>query len=498
MQKLRQLLKTIGAGNQIFKRRKVAEAVSYWLAILAGCRPFCGAETNGLASQNPPARAENRLGRHHPPAADPAQLNALQQVKPYQHTGFSNKMKPQPAGRASGVREKFQAQIWPRMLKLAWPVVWLRRRLRPHKISITRVEGIVAGGEHPLTVLFGAVNQNRDYLLQLMFKEVNRETDNETVRLIDAFQPEFSRERTVDMVMLETNQALHGWLNDGSWFIIPTWVMGWVPLPPPEKVLRNDTIRSIGRRIRTHGHEYEVTHDLERFKDYFDNMHLPYITKSYGETACLESFEEMRERCQSAGFELILLRKKSRPDIFIAGCLVTHEADGPRLWSFGVRDGSLELLREGVLSSLYLFCFEHMKSKGFAEVNMGGSRPFLRDGVLTMKKRLGHSLRRGRWEGFSLKILKLTHGTKSFLINNPFVFQTDERLHGAVFTEEPLTRETVQRLEREHFYPGLGKLLLYFFAWDKEFKVADLPPEVAVRVEVRNASEVVSGDLHLP
>ncbi|HSY20183.1 MAG TPA: hypothetical protein VK815_17695 [Candidatus Acidoferrales bacterium] len=395
------------------------------------------------------------------------------------------------------LRERFKWHVWPVIHRLAWPVVWLRRRLRPHKISMRRLEGGIAGSEHPLTMLFAA-KEHKAYLQELVFPKVTRETDLGVARLMDVFRPEYGRGKNAGMVILETNQSLHQWLDDGSWFFIPAWVVGEVRLPLPEKTLRSDTIRTIRRKIRKYGFEYEAVGTTEQFKDYYYNMHVPYITKIYGPAACVQSYEEMQTRCEAAGFDLILLRKKDRPDVFVSGCLIIYEAHGPRLWSFGVRDGNVELVQEGVLSALYLFCFEHLLKKGFAQVNMGGNRPFLRDGVLAIKKRISQTLLLGRWEGFALKVLELTPATKSFLVNNPFIFLANGRLHGAVFTTAPLTVTMVGELADEHFYPGLGKLLLFFFERNVRFQMSDLPPELAARVEIRAAAEVVSGHLHLP
>ncbi|HEV2693162.1 MAG TPA: hypothetical protein VG347_09735 [Verrucomicrobiae bacterium] len=393
---------------------------------------------------------------------------------------------------------KFKARIWPTMLRLGWPLVWLRRRLRPHKISLSRIEGVVARGEQPLTMVLGVMNQNRDYLLQLAFQKITREEGPSQVRLLDAFRPEYSRGKNAGMVILETNQPLHGWLDDGCWFFIPSWVSGQLSLPLPEKVLRNDTLRTIRRKIVKHGYEYEVASTEERFNDFYENLHVPYVTKVYGSTANCQPRGEVWEKSISEGFDLIWIRKKSEPDKYLAACLMVYEAAAPRIWSFGVRDGNEELVQEGVLSALYLFCFEHLLKNGFTQINMGGSRPFLRDGVLIFKKRLSQTVAHARWEGFSLKILELTPAVKVFLVNNPFIFFANGRMHGAVFTEAPLTVEAVEELHRTNFYRGLSKLVLYFFNRDERFQAASLPPELAARVEIRSAAEVVSGRLHLP
>jgi len=407
-------------------------------------------------------------------------------------------MKHSAADRLASVRQSFQRHVWPELLRLAWPLFRRHRRLRRHRLSVSRIEGVVADGGHSLTVLCSATKQNREYLLRQLFAKVTRETAPATVRLPAAFRPGFRRRNNSGLVILETNRDLHQSLDAGGWFFIPAWVTGQVQLPSSAQTRRSGTTRNIHRKIRKHGFTCEVSRAEAQFKDFYDHMYVPYVTKTFGPAAYCQTCAEIWKKCSEGGFDLVLIRKPDRPEVFVAGCLIIYEAAGPRLCAFGVRDADMNLMREGVQSALYLFCFDHLWQTGFAQVNLGGSRPFLRDGVLALKKRLSQTLIQGRWDGFALKVLALTPATRFFLVNHPFILQANGRLLGAVFTEAPLTVATVTALDAEFFYPGLSKLLLYFFGDIAQFQSSSLPPELAARVEIRAAAAVVSGDLHLP
>jgi hypothetical protein len=155
-------------------------------------------------------------------------------------------------------------------------------------------------------------------------------------------------------------------------------------------------------------------------------------------------------------------------------------------------------VQQGMLAALYIFCFEYLHEKGFKHVNMGGSRPFLRDGVLKFKRKFSQTVTNGRWEGFSLKILSLTPVVRTFLMNNPFIFFTRGLLHGAVFTDTPLTVKTVQQFDHDYYHPGLAKLVIYTLHEPETFTTAGLPPELAARIEIRPAGKLLSGRKHLP
>ena len=325
-----------------------------------------------------------------------------------------------------------------------------------------------------------------------MFNGPARMTGLGRVRLRDVFCKAPAPEHQADLVLLDTTEPLHEWRDDGSWFFIPTWVAGEVYLPVGEK-WRNKDIR---RRIRKHGFEYVVTRDEERFKDFYYNMYMPYATKTYGPTARCHSYDEMwvkRKDC-----DLLLIQKKNQPALFLTACVIIYEPTGPRMWSVGVRDGNREYVREGALAAAYHFSFEHLLKKGFTKVNMGWSRPFLKDGVLQFKKRLSQSVTAGRWQGFSLKVSSLTPAVKSFLVNNPFIFLANGRLHGAVFADTLLTLEKIMELDHDFFHPGMVRLCIYHFELNRSLEAACLPPELAARLELRPATELVSGELRPP
>ena len=405
-------------------------------------------------------------------------------------------MKNQHFNWISVVGKKVQALAKQVILRFPAPLVplrrWLRRWLFPHKISLCRIEGVVKGGDETLSLLCGAADGDKNYLLQLMFDGAARMTGLGQVRLRDVFCKTPAPEHQAALVLLETTPPLHEWRDDGSWFFIPTWVSGEVHLPLGERWRKNDTLQTIRRRIRKHGFELVVTRDEEHFKDFFHNMYMPYATRTYGSTARCHSYDEMWAKRKDC--DLLLIQKKNQPGLFLAAQIIINEPTGPRMWSLGVRDGNKEYVREGALAALYHFSFGHLLKEGFTKVNLGWSRPFLKDGVLQFKKRLSQTVNAGRWQGFSLKISSLTPAVKSFLVNNPFIFLANGRLHGAVFAGTPLTLDKVTELDHEFFHPGMARLCIYHFGLDRGFEASCLLPDLAARVVLLPVTELISGN----
>lgn len=368
---------------------------------------------------------------------------------------------------------------WLRILK-AW--------LRPRRINLSRVTGQVEGATE-LTMLCGVFQQNRNYLLRLFFGAKAQSVELGGQPISRAYREPTKLDAHAALVLFETDQEQHAQFGAG-WFFLPSWVSGEVSLPLSAEARRTDAIRSTFRRIRKYGFESEVTQDEARLKEFYHTMYRPFIQRTHGDTAFIDSYEEKRAQCKQ--FDLVLLRTKERPAEFIAGNLILYEPSGPRLWSIGVLDGDEKWVQAGALAALYVCCFEHLHQKGFTRVSLGSSRPFLRDGSLKFKRSHTQRLAAGSWQGWALKILRLDTATRAFLLNQPFISGPNHALQATVFTETSLTVELVTQMEREFFHPGLERLVIYTFLAAERFSRASLPPELAARVEIRFASELIA------
>ncbi len=369
-----------------------------------------------------------------------------------------------------------------------------RRRFRSARVPLSRLTGTANSSDEPLAILCGATKANHAYLSGVCFNEPLTETNLGCPRLRDIFKRGAADDCALTIV--ETKLEQFAWLNDGSWFFIPAWVGGEVSLPLPEKISRTETVKADWRRIAREGFEIEVTRDEERFKDFYYHLHLPLITQNFGASALIETYEQKRAQCKN--FDLILLRRKSRPEHFVAGFLVVYEVDAPRIWSAGVRDGNPAEVRAGALAALYHLSLARLAQNGFTRVSLGKSRPFLRDGVLKFKRKLEQRLTPGYTRGLALKIQSLTPAVKKFLRNNPFIFQSGGKFNAAIFSDTVPTAEQMTRLASDYGQPGLEKMLVYHFASPANSTPVAVPPELATRMIVRRAEELVSGQLHLP
>ena len=384
------------------------------------------------------------------------------------------------------LNNQLRTKVIPMALRAGYPLVWLRRRLKPHKIHLCKVESAVEDGQS-LSIRCGLSAQAKLYFLNLAFGGPTRESDPGMARLMDVFWP--GREKDCPMTVIETNRGHFDWLKKDGWFFIPLWVRGAVSLPIPEQFLRHNSVKNDLRKIRQHQYGYVITHDEEKFKDFYHNMHLPHIRAVFGDTACFDSYEEKRQKCER--YDLLMIHKKDRPEYDIAGVLIIYDLVGPRMWSLGVRHDGVDRVKEGALAALYHFSFEHAAAGGNKRLSLGASRAFLNDGALNFKKKLSNTITDTSWEGFALKISKLTPAVKAFLVKNPFIFQRGNEFFAAVFVDEPLSLEGIRKIEKTYFYPGLSRLVIHTFSPDETFQATSLPPEMVGRIKIRPAAEIV-------
>jgi hypothetical protein len=83
-------------------------------------------------------------------------------------------------------------------------------------------------------------------------------------------------------------------------------------------------------------------------------------------------------------------------------------------------------------------------------------------------------------------ISSLTPAVKSFLRNNPFIFQRDNLLYAAVFVDadQPLSSEQIQQVTQEYFHEGLAGLKIYRLPAEGETAWEPAPTELPQNVEL--------------
>jgi hypothetical protein len=332
------------------------------------------------------------------------------------------------------------------MRRVASVLYQLLRRVSPARVLVRRVRGVLAqhrpqawllhGAERdsgtPLAILFAGQLENKNYLAHLAFAGSPMEVSFGRRWLWQLLPPGATRPpNEADLLVVEMPERLRDRYEHRFEYFIPCWVGGEVAFADAfERWRRSKNAKEDLRRMRKHEMTYEVTRNPAAFERFYTQMYLPYVRNIFGDHAFLMSREEMVAAQDHA--ELFLLKVRGE---VVLGQIVVYERNRARAWSVGVKDGDRSHLKSGAMKALDYLLFEYLAERGYQSIHMGASRPFLRDGALNYKKRLGMCLTDYGSRGFALRYRAESPGARAFLASNPFIHADGQSLKGAVFAD---------------------------------------------------------------
>lgn len=214
-------------------------------------------------------------------------------------------------------------------------------------------------------------------------------------------------------------------------FFLPQWVSADVDLGHESVYVGNSPSRRRDiRRVDSRGLCYVVTTDPQDLRHFYTEMYVPTMDSAHGKGAIKMADDEMVKRASSGEAELVFISDKNGP---VGGSLIVYDAGAPRLLSMGVLHGDRAYFRRGVGDAIYILSFRHLFERGHTRVDVGRSRPFLADGTLCYKRRLGIRLTSGSKNGFFVTFLNQGAAVRDFLCHNPFIHRHGPALKGLAF-----------------------------------------------------------------
>lgn len=346
----------------------------------------------------------------------------------------------------------------------------LRSNLAQRRENFWIVEGQERSSQQPLTLFFSGQREDKNYLAQLIFGDSHTETESSRIWKHKLLKQALARNTGYDVAVIQTDRIPSSAALGKTGFAVPCWVGGEKNLDEAAGFARHsDHIKSDVRRIRKNRLGYRVTQDPAEFDRFYHTMYLPYIKQVYNDRALLMSYEEMQAAINHC--ELFLITQDGQ-DI-AGGILVYDDSDRVRGWSLGVKDGDFSWVKAGALAAFEHLQTGYLSDKGYHRLHRGASRSFLNDGALSFKKNRGMAItgRKPRW--FLIIPLLNSTATRSFLYNNPFIYEEQAILKGAVFiNSEVLSENDASRLFREKYVAGLDGLTLFCLNMEQESELS--------------------------
>jgi hypothetical protein len=164
---------------------------------------------------------------------------------------------------------------------------------------------------------------------------------------------------------------------------------------------------------------YEMITDQISMNYFNDRFYLPFITKRHGAEAWIEDLSTIWKSSPTP--ILIGIRENG----LIAGaCIIRKSEDSLYLLRLGLLDGKEEYRRHGVIGAIYYFSLIEGKNMGCRYMDVGGTRPFLTDGLTKFKIGLGAefiSRQSPTKEYLWFQINEHSVVAKEFIRRNPFM-----------------------------------------------------------------------------
>ena len=199
--------------------------------------------------------------------------------------------------------------------------------------------------------------------------------------------PDLIKSFNLDIVISEISPLALKHFQEYNGYIIPEWISMKINIDCPigEVCKKNAShFSDVLRLIRKYNLTYEILTDKESFNYFNEKFYLPYITKRHGEEAWVEDLSMTWD--QSPEPLLIAVRKDG---VIVGESLIRKSGDSLRLLRLGLLDGNDDYRRHGVIGAIYYFSILEGQKFGCRYLDMGGTRPFLTDGLTKFKSRFG-------------------------------------------------------------------------------------------------------------
>ena len=314
-----------------------------------------------------------------------------------------------------------------------------------------------------LNILYCGDLHSFHYLSQRFFdgeyklKNYSRVSITHINKLLNSSLPEY-----LDLIIVKADRFFKKYFKPG-FLVIPEWVNLILDtsrsLEEIEKKFSNGAKKDI-KKIKKYGYTYDLIQNPEKMEYFYDHMFLPFI---------LDRHEEETRDLYLRYIKMILNRKSVKLllvkdlDKTISGGLVDIRGKYEILPSMGVLDANHEYLKKYAASALFYFHILSAKERGIKTVNYGDTRSFVDDGSYQFKRKWGMEVTRScfSFKIFGFKFLKNNPPVLSFLENNPFIFEEDDKLKIFLYSNKPdLSIKDVQRFCRSYHAQGIEEIVL--------------------------------------
>jgi hypothetical protein len=243
--------------------------------------------------------------------------------------------------------------------------------------------------------------------------------------------PGFIKSQNPSLVISEISRIALKNFQKYDGFILPEWTKMTIQIDRAMKEIRRSNGRhfcDVARRIRKYDLSCEILTGKEDLYLFNVKFYMPYMTKRYREEAMITDLNLLWNSL-SKPF-LLAIREKG---VMVCAAVCKESEDSIDLMVMGLLDGNDEYRRHGVIGAIYYFAIIEAEKKGLHYIDVGGSHPFLTDGLTKYKMGFGaefvtddNSIDQcpGHWLGVN----KSSPAAMDFVSKNSFICLNKESL----------------------------------------------------------------------
>jgi serine/threonine protein kinase len=216
-----------------------------------------------------------------------------------------------------------------------------------------------------------------------------------------------------DAVLIEAHKSIIPYFDGG--LLVPSRVRQVLEIDKPIK----DAIKLDRTELKkVYKYSYEISHDSEALKFYYEKMHSPHIKRKYGKVADFIYFKKFFRNG-----ELVFVKLNGER---VSAAMNMIDKDCYHLHSNGVINENF--VKEGAILATYYFSVLRAKDVNAKLVDFGLSKPFLSDGVLRHKNQWGTKICE---YDTAIRFIYV----KNILFGQPFIYLDNGKLKATIFSE---------------------------------------------------------------
>lgn len=312
-----------------------------------------------------------------------------------------------------------------------------RELLHRYRVPAWRLSGAARASEKGLSLVFAGQRESKNYFAHLAFDGGYTEQFLGPMWIWNVWRRGIRLGS--DLVVAQEWIAERGRRARGRGFCIPCWIGTETDVEQATRLCRtSENIKSDARRLKRHALTYTIVKDPAAIAEFYSSMYVPYVERTYGDRAMLTPWKEFAPDLERS--ELMLLWKNGEA---IAGNLFVDAGDQRVLTrALGVKNGDPEYVKMGAAAALYYFEVAYLRQKGYRKIHYGASRPFLKDGVLSFKKKYGANVVDRDQRIFRVRVARYSESTRAFLRSNPFLSERAGCFYANFFVDRPADAES--------------------------------------------------------